>query len=258
MVADTRAALVTGAGSGIGAACARALSASDAAVAVVDIDAEAAAAVARGIADAGGTAHGIGCDVRRAADVEAAVSECVARFGGLDVVVNCAGIVRYATLPDTDEDSWHAVIDTNLTSVYLTTRFAVSHLRRRPGAAIVNVASAQAFASQPLVASYVASKAAMVAMTRSMAVDHAVDGIRVTAVAPGSVRTAMLEDSAARSPGGATEATFEEWGRQHLIGRIIEPDEVAAAVCFLASPAAAAITGTTLLVDGGLTARLGV
>jgi NAD(P)-dependent dehydrogenase (short-subunit alcohol dehydrogenase family) len=122
----------------------------------------------------------------------------------------------------------------------------------------VNTASAQAFASQPLVAAYSASKGAIVAMTRTLALDHAVDGIRVNCICPGSVETPMLQYGAEYLVEGDSRATMEQWGRQHPIGRLIQPEEIAAVTAFLASDDAAAITGAPYLVDGGLLARLGV
>jgi NAD(P)-dependent dehydrogenase (short-subunit alcohol dehydrogenase family) len=208
--------------------------------------------------EAGGRATGVPCDVRDGSSVDSAVRTVAERLGGVDVLVQCAGIVRYGQVVDTAEAEWDAVMETNVKGLYLLAKHVVPQMRARGGGAIVSVSSAQAFGSQPLVASYTASKAGLVAMTRTLAIDHAPDHIRVNCVAPGSVRTAMLEDSARQFAGGDTEAAFAEWGRQHLIGRVIEPREVAAAIAFLASPDASAITGTTLLVDGGLTARLAV
>lgn len=255
---DGTVALVSGAGSGIGAATAALLAERGAAVGVADIDPDAAGAVAASIADAGGTAVAVACDVRDDGAVASAVRTVVERLGGLDVLVHCAGIVRYGQVVDTAEADWDAVLDTNVKGLYLLAKHAIPQLKARGGGAVVSVSSAQAFGSQPLVAGYTASKAGLVAMTRTLAIDHAPDGIRVNAVAPGSVRTAMLVESAEQFAGGDTERAFAEWGRQHLIGRVIEPREVASAIAFLASPEASAITGTTLLVDGGLTARLAV
>ncbi|SDW04808.1 NAD(P)-dependent dehydrogenase, short-chain alcohol dehydrogenase family [Saccharopolyspora shandongensis] len=258
MTFDGKAALVSGAGSGIGAATARLLAERGAAVGVTDLDGAAAARVAAEIAAAGGTATAVACDIRDAGSVESAVRAVADGLGGIDVLVQCAGIVKYGQVVDSPEADWDAVVETNVRGLFLLAKHVIPVMRTRGGGAIVSVSSAQAFASQPLVASYSASKAGLVALTKTMAIDHGPDGIRVNCVAPGSVRTAMLEDSARQFAGGDTERAFAEWGAQHLIGRVIEPAEVASAIAFLASPEASAITGTTLLVDGGLTARLAV
>jgi NAD(P)-dependent dehydrogenase (short-subunit alcohol dehydrogenase family) len=255
---EGRVALVTGAGAGIGAATARRLAAEGAAVVTADLDRTSAGATAAAIAADGGRAVAIAVDVRRAEAARAAVALAVDEFGGLDVLVNNAGIVVYGELPDLDEADWDAQIDTNLKGPYLLSRHAIPAMRSRGGGAIVNLSSAQALASQPLVAAYSASKAGVVALTKTMAIDHGPDGIRVNCVLPGSVRTPMLRQGAdlfaADDPHGAMDA----WGKLHPIGRLIEPGEVAAVICFLASDDASAVTGSAYLADGGLAARLAI
>jgi NAD(P)-dependent dehydrogenase (short-subunit alcohol dehydrogenase family) len=143
--------------------------------------------------------------------------------------------------------------------MFLAMKHAIPQMRARGGGSVINLASVQAFASQPNVAAYSASKGAIVAMTRTLALDHAADGIRVNCVCPGSVHTPMLRYGAEyffddREP----DATMDDWGRQHPIGRLIQPDDVAGLVAFLGSDEASAITGAPYLIDGGLLARLGV
>jgi NAD(P)-dependent dehydrogenase (short-subunit alcohol dehydrogenase family) len=248
-------ALVTGAGAGIGAATARAFAAEGAAVAVVDLALDAAQAVAGEIEATGGRAIAAAADVGRAADAERAVGECVDAFDGVDVLVNNAGVVRYGELPDLSEADWDLMLDTNLKGPFLMSKHAIPAIRRRGGGAIVNLASVQAVVSQPLVAAYAASKGGVVALTRTMAIDHAKDGIRVNCVLPGSVRTPMLRYGAdlfaPEDPDGAIEA----WGHSHPIDRVIEPAEVARVILFLASDDAAAVTGAPHFVDGGLAGR---
>ncbi|MBB5791126.1 SDR family NAD(P)-dependent oxidoreductase [Jiangella mangrovi] len=251
-------AVVTGAGAGIGRAVAVRLAAEGAAVAVLDLAAAAAADTVAAITDAGGQALAVAADVASPDDVHAGVRSTVAAFGGIDVLVNNAGVVRYGTVPELSVEDWHLTLATNLTGTFLTCKYAIPEMRARGGGAIVNTASAQAFASQPLVAAYAASKGAVVAMTRSLAVDHAADGIRVTCVCPGSVETPMLRYGAELLGDGDAVATMRDWGRQHPIGRLIQPSDVAALVAFLASDDAVTITGAPYLVDGGLLARLGV
>jgi NAD(P)-dependent dehydrogenase (short-subunit alcohol dehydrogenase family) len=247
-------ALVTGAGAGIGAATARALAAEGAAVAVVDLSLEAARAtsaeIERGLA--------VAANVGRAEDARRAVEACVEAFGGLDVLVNNAGVVRYGELPDLSEEDWDLMLDTNLKGPFLMAKHAIPAMRERGGGAIVNLASVQAVVSQPLVAAYSASKGGVVSMTRTMAIDHAKDGIRVNCVLPGSVRTPMLRYGADLFEPDDPEAAIEGWGHKHPIDRVIEPEEVARVIVFLASDDAAVVTGAPHFVDGGLAARAAV
>lgn len=250
---EGKVAIVTGAGSGIGAASARALAAHGAMVVLADVDGAAAAAAADRCA---GVAHGLACDVRREQDCASAVEYARAEGGRLDIVVNSAGIVRYGSVTDLRVEDWEAVLDTNLKAVFLLSKHAVPLLRAGGGGSVVSVSSAQAFASQALVVAYSATKGALVAMTRTLAIDHAPDRIRFNCVAPGSVETTMLRGSAERLAPEDPAAAIEAWGRSHLLGRVITADEVANVIVFLASDASSAVTGATYLVDGGLTARL--
>jgi NAD(P)-dependent dehydrogenase (short-subunit alcohol dehydrogenase family) len=255
---DGKGALVTGAGRGIGAAVAQRLAREGATVAVVDFDADVAEDVAGAIRADGGQAHSYQCDVRDAAQVEATVDAAARDCGGLDAVVCNAGIQRYGTVESTVLAEWDDVIDTNLKGPFLVARFSVPKLRERGGGAIVNTASVQAFASQESVVAYSASKGGVVAMTRTMALDHAKDRIRVNAIAPGSVRTPMLEWAAGLFVPEDPQGAIESWGANHPLGSVIEPEEVASLIAFLASSEASAVTGATYLVDAGLLAKIGI
>jgi NAD(P)-dependent dehydrogenase (short-subunit alcohol dehydrogenase family) len=251
---EGKVALVTGAAMGIGASVARAFAEEGAAVGLLDIDER---DLDREVEALAGLGHGaIACvgDVGDAASAERAVRAVVSEFGGLDILVNNAGIVRYGELPRFAEADWDAVLDTNLKGMYLTARFAIPEFRARGKGAIVNVASVQAYWSHQGAVAYSASKGGVVAFTRALALDHAHEGIRVNAVAPGSVRTPMLLDSARRQDPDDPDAALAVFAQTHPIGRLIEPEEVANVVLFLASDKAGAVTGITVPVDGGILA----
>jgi NAD(P)-dependent dehydrogenase (short-subunit alcohol dehydrogenase family) len=209
---------------------------------------------------AGGLAvDGLAIDIRRSAEVERLIAHAVARFGGVDILVNSAGIQRYGTVADTDEATWDEVFDTNVKGMYLTAHFAIPEMRKRGGGVIVNVSSVQAFASQKSVAAYTASKGAINALTRAMALDHAADNVRVVAVCPGSVDTPMLRYAAEVWKGERTsDEMVASWGAMHPLGRVGTPEDVAELIAFLASPRASFITGGEYKIDGGLLSAIAV
>jgi NAD(P)-dependent dehydrogenase (short-subunit alcohol dehydrogenase family) len=248
-------ALVTGGGSGIGLATVRLLAAQGAAVAALDLKPEAACKPVEHAGDAGdagdaGAPLGIRADVTDESSVEAAVEEVVGRFGGLDILVNNAGVGAQGTVETNSYDEWHWVFDTNVIGIVRVTRAALPHLRRSGRAAIVNTCSILATIGLPERVLYGASKGAVYALTLAMAADHLADGIRVNCVSPGTVDTPwvgrLLEK--AENPAAASAALRD---RQPL-GRLVTADEVAAAIVYLASPSAGAVTGTDLRIDGGL------
>ncbi|SCF25983.1 SDR family NAD(P)-dependent oxidoreductase [Micromonospora mirobrigensis] len=242
MRCDGLVAVVTGGGSGIGRACTEALLAAGARVGVLDLDPSGAPE------DPG--VRPVRADVADRASLAAAVAEVVAAFGGLDILVNNAGISAVGTVEENDDAQWARVLDVNVTGVARTSAVALPYLRRSSSAAVVNVSSIAAGAGLPRRALYSASKGAVHALTLAMAADLVAEGIRVNCVAPGTVDTPWVARLLADAPDPAAER--RRLAARQPTGRLVGAAEVAAAVCYLASPAAAAVTGTSLAVDGGM------
>lgn len=241
-------ALVTGASSGIGRATALSFAGAGAPVALVGRDAEALKAVAGEIESREGMAHAIVADVTREADAERAVAETIERFGGLDILVNAAGVLSNGTIENTTLEAWDAMLNVNLRAVFHLMQLAIPHLEARQGN-IVNVSSVTGLRAFPGVLAYCVSKAGVDQLTRCAALELAGKKIRVNAVNPGVVRTQV------HRRGGMNEeayASFLEHSRgTHPLGRVGEAEEVAGLILFLASERAAWITGATYSIDGG-------
>jgi len=241
---DGRVALVTGAGAGIGAAVAERLAAEGATVAVADRDLDAARAVVYKISASGGRAIGLGADVTDTGDVAVAVEAAAALGGSLHIVINNAGIVRPAMLPDLEEEAFQAVLDVHLLGSYRVLRAALPHLPDDGTGRIINSTSAAGLVGTIGQANYGAAKAGIVGLTKSAARELARRNITVNAIAP-LAATAMTE----------TVRTNPKFAGKTLeripLGRFAEPAEVAGAFAFLASDDAAYITGQVLCVDGG-------
>jgi NAD(P)-dependent dehydrogenase (short-subunit alcohol dehydrogenase family) len=248
--------VVTGAGSGIGRACAVSFAAEGASVVIVDVNQAAADAVVEQIASAGGQAAAVLADVSKAADAQRIAQEAVAHFGGIDCLVNNAGIQTYGTVVDTDEALWDRTLNINLKGVFLVSKYCIPEIAKRGGGAVVNMGSVQGIRTQRNVAAYTATKGAILALTRTMALDHASQNIRVNAVAPGSVDTPMLRWAAGLFEPDNPEALIDEWKTLHPLGRVARSDEIAQVVLFLASDQASFVTGATIVVDGGLSIGL--
>jgi NAD(P)-dependent dehydrogenase (short-subunit alcohol dehydrogenase family) len=246
-----RVALVTGAGAGIGAGIAECFSEAGASVVIFDIDGAAANRMKEKIAQASGArCLAIQGDVSKEADVQAALAQAVKTFGAIDILVNNAGIDVASPVPEMSADDWDRVLAVNLKGAFYFSKYVIPTMRQR-GGAIVNISSVHAFASYEHYAAYDASKAGLLALTRTLALDHGRDGIRVNAICPGYISTPMTDEwlNAQPDPG----ATLREVLSFHPLGRIGTTRDVAEAALFLVSDASSFISGSYLVVDGAMT-----
>jgi len=242
-------AIVTGGASGIGAAFVRRFVAEGGAVMIAELDVERASEFARELGDR--AAYEL-VDVADA-DAFAPLAEAtVARFGGIDILFNNAGIGNYGLTPDLDIEQWRRCIAVNLDAVFYACRAVIPHLKARGGGAIVNTASASGLAADYGFTAYNAAKAGVINYTRCLAIDHARDNIRANSICPGPVDTPLLTAGV-----DAIEGLRSEWERIVPSGRFAQPEEIAAVALFLASEDASGVTGAAVPVDGGLTSHTG-
>lgn len=247
---EQKSVIVTGGGSGIGRAAALAFAAEGARVVVADQSEPAGEATSRQIREQGGEAVFVRADVSRAADCAAMVETAVKRFGRLDVAFNNAGInLRVEPIAEVDEQDWARILAVNLTGVFLCMKHEIPAMRRTGGGAIINTASVGGVIGTAGVTAYCATKHGVVGLTKSAALDHIGDGIRINAVCPGGTRTEMLAEWF-KDPEVERRALS-----QTPIGRMADPAEIARAVLFLASDEASFMVGQALIADGGLTAQ---
>ncbi|WP_405937621.1 SDR family oxidoreductase [Streptomyces sp. NBC_00726] len=246
-----RSVLVTGAGSGLGRATALAFAAEGASVAVAGRTRASLDETVRLIEVSGGTAAAVETDVTDSEQVRRLVEGTADRFGGLHIAVNNAGILRGSgPAADVSEEDWDAVLRTNVTGVWLAMKHEIAHMRAHEGGAIVNIASnLGAHLRIPNAAAYITSKAAVSALSRAAALDHIHEGIRINAVSPGASEAPM-----SLRPGETGTDRAERVKSQNPLGRLAKAEEVAAAVLYLASPAAGAVVGTDLVIDSGAAA----
>ncbi|MBI3456385.1 MAG: 3-oxoacyl-ACP reductase FabG [Candidatus Rokubacteria bacterium] len=238
-----RVALITGAGSGIGGATARRFAAEGAIVVVNDVDIERARAVATDIQKDGGTALAIGADVTRREEVEVMVARAVTEFGRLDILINNAGINRDAMSHKMTEEQWDRVLGVNLKGTFLCAQATLPRMRERGWGRVINTSSIGALGNIGQ-ANYSASKAGVVGLTRTLALEYAKYGVTVNCIAPGAVLTPMLA--------GVPDAIKEKIVTQIPMARIADPAEIAGVHAFLASEDAGYITGQVIFVDGGM------
>ena len=248
-------ALVTGGGSGLGQAACLGFAREGAAVSVVDLDEAGGQRTVSMIGESGGNAAFFGADVTSSSDVQAAMRAAAEHFGALHVLYNNAGIGSPrlgARIDEVDEADWDRVLGVNLKGVFLCSKYGVPEIRRSGGGAIVNTASIAGIVALTTHA-YCASKAAVIELTKTMAIELAKENIRVNAVAPGFIDTPLLRGARVGASETEQARRIEHWARQVPAGRIGQPEDIANAVLYLASDEASLVTGHTLVVDGAYT-----
>jgi len=250
---ENRIAVVTGSGAGIGRAIAQELSKEGARVVVADINFSAAQETARQIQSAGGAARAVLTDVADAASVQSLVEEALKAFSQVHVLVNNAAIMVNKTLEDTTVEEWNRQIAVNLGGIFLSSKFFLPHLRKTKGN-IVNMASDNGFFVETQCAGYCATKGAIIAVTKAMAIDHGKEGIRVNCICPGYINTGMAQAYFDVQPDPV--AARQSAGMLHALWRVGRAEEVAKVAAFLASDDASFMTGSTVVVDGGFASGL--
>ena len=239
-------AIVTGGGSGIGGGISRVFAREGAAVAIAEVDPAIGNEAVADIRAHGGRAIFVKTDVSRENEIRAAIDRTVEEFGGIDILVNNAGVGIAKTVEQSSIEEWERLIGINVRSVFLTIQYAIPHMRARGGGSIINIGSLFALRAAPTYAIYHASKGALRSLTKSTALAHAAEGIRVNAVHPGLIETpASTRDMAAQNIAAANIGPMGRWG---------QPEEVAYGCLFLASDEAKFVTGIDLPIDGGLSA----
>jgi NAD(P)-dependent dehydrogenase (short-subunit alcohol dehydrogenase family) len=243
-------AIVTGGAKGIGLATAECMLRHGAEVMIVDWSADAASTAARSLTALSKGVASTVADISNAADVERAIQATVDRFGGIDILVNNAGIQTFGDPVTTTEEVWDKTMNVNLKGHWLMSKYAIPEMLKRDKGSIVNVSSVQGLASQKNVVAYSTSKHAMIGLTRSMAVDMASRNVRVNCVCPGTVNTPMIQSIIELdSDPGKLKRILDN---MHPLGRIAQPSEIGEVIAFLASDRASFMTGSIVVVDGGL------
>jgi NAD(P)-dependent dehydrogenase (short-subunit alcohol dehydrogenase family) len=252
---DEKVVIVTGGALGIGQATCELLAERGAAVAVFDWDEKAGNETCENIEQKGGRAIFQKVDVSDFAAVETAVQNTRQAFEKINSLIVSAGIQRYGTAVSTSEEQWEEVLGVNLKGAWNVARASIPFLQEAGGGTIVNVSSVQAHASQQNVLAYTISKHGLLGLTRSMAMDFAINNIRVNAICPGTVDTPMLKWAASLDPN--PQSVYDACNAMHPIGRIAQPREIAEVVAFLAHETSSFVTGAVWNVDGGLLTQIG-
>lgn len=242
-------AIVTGANSGIGEASAMLFAREGAKVVICARRPDAGQATVDKIKAEGNEAILAKCDVSRKEDIYAAVDLAVKTWGGVDIVMNNAGMALVKNVMDTSDDEWDQVMNTNVKSIFHMAKASIPHMRKRGGGSIINVASQLAMVAAPNFAVYTAGKGAILNFTRALALDHAKDNIRVNCLCPGAVATPLLLNQFKGQDG--PQGGLQDLVNMHPLGRLGKPEELAAAALFLASDASSFMTGAPLVIDGG-------
>jgi NAD(P)-dependent dehydrogenase (short-subunit alcohol dehydrogenase family) len=242
-------AIITGGASGIGRAAALLFAGAGAAVVIADIDDQGGEAVVIKIHAGGGEGIYVLCDVTKADDCQRTVQKTIKSFGGVDILFNNAGIIRRASVIDTTEEQWDRVMAVNVKSIFLMSKYTIPHMVQAGGGVILNTSSGWGLVGGRDAVSYCASKAAVVNLTKAMALDHGAQNIRVNCICPGDTDTPMLRVEARQL--GENEKTFLDDAAERPLQRIGTPQDIAQAALYLCSDAASYVTGSILVVDGG-------
>jgi NAD(P)-dependent dehydrogenase (short-subunit alcohol dehydrogenase family) len=246
---EEQVAWISGGASGIGAAVSRLFAAEGARVLIADVQVDRGRTLEAAIDDADGTAQFCECDVTDEGQVRASIERTLSEFGGLQVVVNCAGIVHVKLLHEYSVEEWDRIMAVNLRSIFFSIKHAIAALRRNPRSYMVNIASISSYVGQASTPAYTASKGAVLLLSQSIALDYASDGLRCNCVCPGITDTPMLRHhlQAVANPAAALAK------RLHRVplGRALTPDNVARTVLYLSCEDSAGVTGTSVVVDGG-------
>lgn len=240
---------ISGAASGIGEAVARLFADEGAAVGLADVQKERGRAIADDISASGGRASFMNCDVSRADGVRTSIDQTTKEFGGLSIIVNCAGIVQVQLLDELDEADWDRLMAINVKSIYLSIKYGLAYLKRSARSYVVNIGSISSYVGQGGTPAYTASKGAVLMLSKSIALDYAADGLRCNCVCPGITDTPMLREHLNKMPDA--DATLAARVRRVPMGVALKPADIAKAVLYLSCEDSAGVTGTSLVVDGG-------
>lgn len=251
MQLQNRTALITGAGSGIGRAMALLFAREGARIFAADLSGDDARETARMVSEGGGDAEALAVDVSRSADVQGMIDGCLRRFGRIDILCNNAGVGSTQTVVDTPEDLWDRVFEVNVRGIFLGCKYGIPPMTEAGGGVIVNTASVAGLVGLRNRAAYCASKGAVVSLTRAVAVDHVSQNIRCNCICPGTVDSPWVGRLLEQAPDPQAERAALT-ARQPM-GRLGQPEEIAQAALYLAADTGSFITGSALVIDGGLT-----